>query len=372
MEVLTNWSATSITTQFEAQTGIWTNWSRGRVFGATLTLSRQDGNLLIAFTAFFISMVAIRFWRIVCFTLHRCYSSPQENDVFHHQRQVVLRNSPNPESGLWSFGQLYWAWYRSASCGLLRALPGLICAVVSLVAFTVASGFSPRISAGVSDEVLIKSDNSGFVTVFSENVYKNSTTFETVTAFESQRSSSAANYARQCYAANSSDAFDCASGYFITSRLPTDIDTQAPCPFAAGICRSASGNLRLDTGYLDSHNHLGINAPPSERILYRQVLQCAPLNTNGFRNDVTSYDEATGITMNYTRYYYGSAIRQFAGNVTVVNYTYETRSLFLQYHDQDENFQRNNGKTYQLVLVSHLTSIPETRDTADMPPPPGP
>lgn len=34
--------------------------------GATLTLDRVEGNLLIAFTAVFVSVVAERFWRIAC------------------------------------------------------------------------------------------------------------------------------------------------------------------------------------------------------------------------------------------------------------------------------------------------------------------
>lgn len=36
-------------------TGLWINWSRGAVFGGTLTLPRADANNLIAFVAFFIA-----------------------------------------------------------------------------------------------------------------------------------------------------------------------------------------------------------------------------------------------------------------------------------------------------------------------------
>ncbi|KAK0614802.1 hypothetical protein DIS24_g11914 [Lasiodiplodia hormozganensis] len=42
---------------FDVYCGVWTNWSRGKVLGATLTLSREDGNLLIAFLAFFVTAV---------------------------------------------------------------------------------------------------------------------------------------------------------------------------------------------------------------------------------------------------------------------------------------------------------------------------
>lgn len=158
MDSLSDWTTSGL----EAQTSVWTNWSRGRIMGATLTLSRQNGNLLIAFTAFFVGLVSSRFWRIACFLLHRCYSTPGANDVLHHQQQIVLRNSPNPESGLWTFGQLAWAWRHSARRGLVRTLAGL---VASLAAFAVASGFSSHISTGISDEVLIKTANCGYVNI---------------------------------------------------------------------------------------------------------------------------------------------------------------------------------------------------------------
>jgi len=52
--------------------GTWTNWSRGSVLGATLTLTRSNGNLLIAFTAVFVAFISARFWKIACFAIHRC------------------------------------------------------------------------------------------------------------------------------------------------------------------------------------------------------------------------------------------------------------------------------------------------------------
>ena len=45
---------------YEVYLGAWTDWSRGRVLGATLTLSRGDGTLLIAFLAFYVAIVGTR------------------------------------------------------------------------------------------------------------------------------------------------------------------------------------------------------------------------------------------------------------------------------------------------------------------------
>ncbi|GAW20236.1 hypothetical protein ANO14919_097350 [Xylariales sp. No.14919] len=61
--------------QYQIYVGIWTNWSRGQGMGSTLTLSQQDADLIFAFTAFFIAFVTTRAWRVLCFTLHRLYST---------------------------------------------------------------------------------------------------------------------------------------------------------------------------------------------------------------------------------------------------------------------------------------------------------
>lgn len=52
-------------------TGVWVNWSQGRIFGATITLTSRDGALLVTFLALFVSLVETSFWRIVCLALHR-------------------------------------------------------------------------------------------------------------------------------------------------------------------------------------------------------------------------------------------------------------------------------------------------------------
>jgi hypothetical protein len=60
------WANAASTSENDIHLGTWINWSRGRVMGATLTLNRAEGNLLIAFTAVFVGIVTERFWRIAC------------------------------------------------------------------------------------------------------------------------------------------------------------------------------------------------------------------------------------------------------------------------------------------------------------------
>lgn len=75
---------------FDVYLGVWTNWSRGRILGATLTLERTYGLLLLSFTATFVGFVASRSWRIITLVLHRIYSTPEPRDALHHQRQVGM------------------------------------------------------------------------------------------------------------------------------------------------------------------------------------------------------------------------------------------------------------------------------------------
>ncbi len=130
------------TTAYKFQVGAWTDWSRGAVYGATLTLYRRDGDLLIAFVAFFVAYVGTRFWRLLCVILHYIYSSGDARDGVHHQRQVLLRNAPNAEAALWTLTDIGLAWRKIAERVWVRLLPIVGLAVACIVGFTLAGVFS--------------------------------------------------------------------------------------------------------------------------------------------------------------------------------------------------------------------------------------
>jgi hypothetical protein len=61
-----------------------------------------------------------------------------------------------------------------------------------------------------------------------------------------------------------------------------------------------TGNIRIDSGYIDSHFDLGLNSPMDHRVLARHVLHRALPVTKGFsRNETTSVG-------NFTVYNYGN------------------------------------------------------------------
>ena len=55
--------------------------------------------------------------------------------------------------------------------------------------------------------------------------------------------------------------------------VPSSITRGTACPFSGqeSICRNVSGNIQIDTGFINSHFDLGINAPKTGS--YSDVLQ---------------------------------------------------------------------------------------------------
>ncbi|KAI1348756.1 hypothetical protein F5Y01DRAFT_306503 [Xylaria sp. FL0043] len=260
--------------------------------------TKFNGNLLIAFTVFYISFVATRFWTIICF-LHNYYSTQQPRTTVHHQRQVILRISSSPESGLALLLQLLWAWKNPRGPVTMILFP-LILVTTCLLSFTIA--------------------------------------------------------AQQCYGAKSLSILGCDT--FVTAHLPiAKIDTSYECPFKGDICRSADSNIRLDTGFIDSNHHFGVNTQNSERFAYRYVVTRTPLQTEGYTS------EYTVINQTWVRYHYGTFTVPDGENQTTVDYIYIASSVEAQYtfpsfapgsgvvfsQKMDDNWYRGNTdtKTYR-------------------------
>lgn len=112
----------------------------------------------------------------------------------------------------------------------------------------------------------------------------------------------AANYAQQCYSSNGPPSpLDC--GAYVKKRIPFTVTTNASCPFDPSICTRTNGSLLLDTGYMDSHDDFGINAPSQERWQFRKTVHCLPLVTNDFTSRHNKTPERF-----YRRYHYGNLL----------------------------------------------------------------
>lgn len=101
--------------------GFWINRSFDTVRGATLTLDRTRGGLLIAFLALFVSTSGRSVWKVARCLLHFAQSSEGSNDGLHNQRQAILRNTPLPLDAAYDLALVMCAWRRKGA-GFVRKL----------------------------------------------------------------------------------------------------------------------------------------------------------------------------------------------------------------------------------------------------------
>lgn len=330
----------ALTQEYPVFCGVWTNWDHGPIMGSTLTLPRRDADQLIAFTAFFVALVSARFWRLASQVYHRSYSTQDPRDAFHHQRQAILRNSVSALSDSVQLVLLSWKWRGPVSRGVRRTLPVLVSAILCVAGFATASILSSWISTALNDEILISPENCGIVLANEGNLSSVSLTGP----YSAHLTSNAENYAQQCYSSTSTRMLDCT--LFVKDHLPGSVNQEAQCPFQPEICRADLSNLHLDSGFLNSGQHFGLNTVPNERVLFRSVLDCAPLVTEGY----TSTRNTT--YANYTRYHYGSAYIN-EPSLAPNDMTYEYPSRDSQYTMGADpglyDFYRGGGSSFVLV-----------------------
>lgn len=138
---------------------------------------------------------------------------------------------------------------------------------------------------------------------------------------------------------------------YIKPRLPLISKRGVPCPFGDNICKLDDDNLIMDTGLLDSLEHLGINTSPQNRFQFRMVYTCAPLKTQGYMSDYNDTEYGA-----IKRYKYGAVanVRQ------VNNFTFEL-PVDHAYLPGDNTSSANIPRLeYQLGMEKHYGTPNET------------
>ena len=265
---------------YDVHLGFWTNWSQGKYEGATLTLSRRDGALLISFIAIFVALSGKSLWRICCFIIHRCSSTTTPQDALHHQRQAILRNADTPEDGAWRLFQALIAWRMHADRPVLRLLPSALLATLTFIALLVGGIFSSRITTDEGSEVLLTGKMCGPIVNWTDSSDASLFSRHRLLA---QRSTAYSNYAVQCYS-NNINSEDCHT--YVKPRIATSVDRNASCPFEPEMCKMKDGNIIIDSGLIDSNDDLGMNLKREERVQLRLVYHCAPIVSEGYKKTV--------------------------------------------------------------------------------------
>lgn len=213
---------------------------------------------------------------------------------------------------------LVWSRNKSARRPIRRLAPVAILGSLILGSFTVAGIFSSHVSTDNANEVLLTGNDCGVIDLAQNdmNVFG-----QEINPYMTQQTKASLNYVLQCYS-NETSSTTCQP--YVKRRLDLNVNQNASCPFEADICKTPDQNLILDSGYINSHNDLGINAPSDDRFLLRSIHHCAPLKTEGFSEIYNATDFAQeGTTTPVLRMYYGP----LQGVPTTVkeytNYTYQ-------------------------------------------------
>lgn len=245
-------------------TGPWINWSHGPIVGSTITLSTRDGSLLTAFLAMFVTATGAAWWRITSYFLHQRNASQERKDGIHHQHQSILRNTSGPGGAAWQFIQTIWYWRKNATRPLLRTMPVLVLAFLNLTLFGLAGIFSSEVTKAAGNETLIRSPNCGYLNISTDDPKQ--LAFNSVDLNDTL---AATSYSRACYGSTQNN-LQC--NQYVQQSLPWTSNQNATCPFGDDICvYGATAAYEMDTGKLNSHEQLGINARKADRVQFRKV-----------------------------------------------------------------------------------------------------
>lgn len=269
--------------------GIWTNWSKGRVFGSTLTLSVHDAALLSPALAILISIAGGQLWRLFQFALHQSRATSEKRNYLFHQQQVALRNTAIDINTLQRMLQLTFAWRHEKSIhSFRRSLPLLLFILLHILLVNLAGLFSSSV-LNAGDQVLSRSPTCGTYS----NTYMNDTVYSSDPSDEAQaKRIEFQNNLNSIFASVQQHVDICQTSVDGCDTLPVKslgwARTFLPgeCPFETSICHPDSeGTVSLDSNYISTHSDLGFNFPEEDRMAFRIVTQCAPLDNSRFVSD---------------------------------------------------------------------------------------
>ena len=308
----------SQTSTSSVYTGLWINWSHGATLGATITLNQRDGGLFTAFLAIFVSVAGAACWKITSYAIHQCRASQDYKDALHHQQQVILQNTSGAAGALWDLLQLPWYWRDHEIRSFVRSLPLALLAFLNIAVFGVAGIFSSDVTKAAGNETLIRSPHCGYLAVNGTLTLQNSVATDIIDLNDTL---AATTYSRACYD-NAENTLAC--NQYVQRQLHWTSNENASCPFSPDLCiYGSTAAFEMDTGLLDTHEHLGINAAQSDRIQYRKVTSCSPIHTKGYVttfNDTNPNDLAYGNL--FLDYNYGPIL-----GVSNFTYEYNTHSV---------------------------------------------
>lgn len=330
--------------------GFWTNQTKSKAQSLTLTLGTTGANLLIAMLALFVTLAGGQLWTIIRYTLHQIRASDKSRtlNMLHNQQQVVLRNVTSDLATARLLLNLGWSWPKNAVNPFQRGTGMVLLAVTHFIFFLVAGTFSARL-ANAGPTVLSRSPYCG---VFNETYLEvagngfNASTNETFAlsvefiAKKQQDIQLSLEYARECYMSQDSNMSSSSCSTFQQPWLNWTTLQNGSCPFDSETCLHDLETMVFDTGLIDSHNNLGINADYNDRLLYRRATNCTVLNDTAFMTSSVNQTDSIGAdpSLKVTYANYGHSLSDST------NWTY----AYSNFADFFTNFSAQTTTPYQV------------------------
>ena len=268
-------------------TGFWRNWDPAApAYGWTLTLPVQGGVIFVSFVTLLIAVAGAHLWSLMALTLHQLRSTTLPRDGLYHQEQVLLANTTSSSSAAWTLLIMLWKWRSSARRPVWRSSYLFIVAVAHFLGVS-SAGIAISRWLRVENLVLGTGKKCGFVQPswsFSQTLdsqQQNNAFY----VWARRLSQDTMSYTRSCYAKKLPYEGACQS--FQLASIPFS-HRNVPCPFGSRLCALPTA-LEVDSGYLDSNTHFGINLPPEDKVSFRKIITCAPtLADQNFATNWTS------------------------------------------------------------------------------------
>ncbi|KAH7131651.1 hypothetical protein B0J13DRAFT_642473 [Dactylonectria estremocensis] len=269
--------------------GFWTDHDHGGLSSARLTLDAYNAALLIAFIAIFVTICGDRMWSAVQFVLHQLRAGAKQRGEDDENLQLLITGR------------------REVKTICYDAVLAFL-ALFNFVAWTAAGVLSAWVA--VSNNPLIHvSPDCGFYADPSDAV-----SFTPAAGFQARllnSSRTADEYVQTCYNTSSSSNSLCQQ--FVQQEIRWTGKSNATCPFASGMCLGGdNAAFEMDSGMIDSHDTLGINAAKENRVQYRRKSTCAPVVT---RDPYAELIPGRYPGEEYALYHYGDTL-------STLNYTY--------------------------------------------------
>ena len=305
---------------------------------------------MTTFLAVFITWVGLEIWSLLSYALHEYRSTPESQDALHYQQQVLLRSGLTDWKFLWRIIMTTSQW-RSSVRGLSsfrRSAPLATVALLHAILIAVASIFSSKI-ASTTGQVLVRSSKCGgpalspfsALTLKQEDLPTESASY-VMFQWITERSLS---YSNACYGGVSSSGYSC--NEFVRQHLDINVSNAVDCPFPSNVCITPA--FSVETGYIDSDYHLGINAPASNRIGFRKKLTCASVNADDYTPGWTT-EGPPQILPSDPDLISGAAYKFYNFGKQVVP------GLQRNWSFVEANYSGSSEKTYNLLYVYHAWS----------------